>query len=31
MKNDVKSGGGSQNLPGGGKDLEGKGDVEPKV
>ncbi|KAL8922587.1 MAG: hypothetical protein Q9208_005091 [Pyrenodesmia sp. 3 TL-2023] len=31
MKNDVKSGGGSQNLPGGGKEVEGKGDVEPKV
>ncbi|KAI4122411.1 MAG: hypothetical protein LQ338_005834 [Usnochroma carphineum] len=31
MKDDIKSGGGSQNLPGGGKELEGKGDAEPKV
>ncbi|KAI4137196.1 MAG: hypothetical protein L6R39_007422 [Caloplaca ligustica] len=31
MKDEIKSGAGSQNLPGGGKDVEGKGDVEPKV
>ncbi|KAL8832395.1 MAG: hypothetical protein Q9170_004896 [Blastenia crenularia] len=31
MKDDIKSGAGSQNLPGGGKDVEGKGDVQPKV
>ncbi|KAL8761459.1 MAG: hypothetical protein Q9184_002416 [Pyrenodesmia sp. 2 TL-2023] len=31
MKNDVKSGAGSQNLPGDGKDVDGKGDVEAKV
>ncbi|KAI4134574.1 MAG: hypothetical protein LQ341_006009 [Variospora aurantia] len=31
MRDDIKSGAGSQNLPGGGKDVEGKGDVEPKV
>ncbi|KAI4095511.1 MAG: hypothetical protein LQ339_007198 [Xanthoria mediterranea] len=31
MKDSIKSGAGSQNLPGGGKDLHGKGDAEPKV
>ncbi|KAL8699131.1 MAG: hypothetical protein Q9201_006180 [Fulgogasparrea decipioides] len=31
MKDSVKSGAGSQNLPGGGKDLEGKGDANSKV
>ncbi|KAL8871156.1 MAG: hypothetical protein Q9174_002951 [Haloplaca sp. 1 TL-2023] len=31
MKDDIKSGAGSQNLPGGGKDVEGKSDAEPEV
>ncbi|KAI4170717.1 MAG: hypothetical protein LQ346_008833 [Caloplaca aetnensis] len=31
MRDDIKSGGGSQNLPGGGKELEGKYDAEAKV
>ncbi|KAL9015861.1 MAG: hypothetical protein Q9185_006755 [Variospora sp. 1 TL-2023] len=31
MRDDIKSGAGSQNLPGGGKDVEGKGDVKPNV
>ncbi|KAL8676118.1 MAG: hypothetical protein Q9224_003950 [Gallowayella concinna] len=31
MNNSIKSGAGSQNLPGGGKGVDGKGDAEPKV
>ncbi|KAL8995700.1 MAG: hypothetical protein Q9188_006745 [Gyalolechia gomerana] len=31
MKDGVKSGAGSQNLPGGGKDLDAKGDAQPNV
>lgn len=31
MKDSIKSGAGSQSLPGGGKDLNAKGDAEPNV
>ncbi|KAL8771296.1 MAG: hypothetical protein Q9209_003201 [Squamulea sp. 1 TL-2023] len=31
MKHSSKSGAGSQNLPGGGKNVDGKGDIEPTI
>ncbi|KAL8674384.1 MAG: hypothetical protein Q9168_001244 [Polycauliona sp. 1 TL-2023] len=31
MKDSIKSGAGSQNLPGGGKDVNAKGDAKPSV